>query len=82
MSERTRSNRRIVQAALAAMKAPQANLVAWLQRIQLAGGTAPCRYGHVDCSDRDGGRCQDETFHQLLSAGLVDEDGDPVEEAR
>jgi hypothetical protein len=24
-----------------------------------------CKYGHMDCSDREGGRCCDEYFHSL-----------------
>jgi hypothetical protein len=24
-----------------------------------------CKYGHFDCSDRDGGRCSDEEYHLL-----------------
>lgn len=45
-----------------------ADLEALMDRVNSdAEGGWPCKYGHNGCSDRQGGRCSDETWQQQCS---------------
>ena len=49
----------------------------FLKRIREEGGS-PCRHGHFDCSDREGGPCSDEEYAHLRDCGYSAEE---IEEA-